>query len=221
MLRRLVLVFLPLFAFAPKVLPQNYESIGVLGFVRDVFSWPEPEFLVRDLRSTDPSIRLKAFQEFGLDDTQSHKFLFWPNGSQKERVVNTPDQISFHYAALGDSDSKDAVIALAIDDLQLNFVAVAMPTNSGWKRIATFSCGCKYDPGLNSFVELRPATPSGSRFELILRASSGGSGIYVRDEYHFRLFQNEMQLGISFTSQTQSCPQTEQTPFCHWSGDSS
>src|SRR5689334_7088800 len=42
--------------------------------------------------------------------------------------------------------------------------------------------------------------PDGGRYELVLRASGGGTGIYRQDETRFRLFRGEMRAVMNFES---------------------
>jgi hypothetical protein len=54
---------------------------------------------------------------------------------------------------------------------------------------------------MDEFVRIvRAPEPNVERFELVLRASGGGSGLYHQDEIHFRLFRGEMKAVLSFES---------------------
>ncbi len=105
------------------------------------------------------------------------------------------------YAALGSDETQQAVVAVQVS--QYAYAAVATPKGNGWERIAQFSCWCKYDMDhfMDEFVRLiRAPEPNVERFELVLRASGGGSGLYRQDEVHFRLFRGEMKAVLSFES---------------------
>jgi hypothetical protein len=97
----------------------------------------------------------------------------------------------------------------------MTYAAVGVAAPSGWERVAAFDCWCKYEmnsggDALGEFVQLRAApqrSPTTSqRYELVLRASGGGTGIYTQDEAHFRLFHGELRRVLSFVSESRSCP---------------
>ena len=129
-------------------------------------------------------------------------------------AVVTPDKIELEYAALGEDGIQQAVLAVETAQNQLTFAAVAVPTPQGWKRIAAFDCWCKYEmysgrDALAEFVQLRPLPEPGpvspEHFELILRSSGGGTGIYTQYEVHFRLYHDKLRRVISFVSRHLSC----------------
>jgi hypothetical protein len=132
-------------------------------------------------------------------------------------AVVTPDRIELSYAAFGEDARQEAVVALEADQKQMIFAAVAVPTANGWERIGTFDYWCKYEMyhggnALGESVELRPAPELGlevpAHFELVLRASGGGTGIYMQDEGHFRVYQGELRLVITFVSRERTCDPT-------------
>ena len=93
--------------------------------------------------------------------------------------------------------------------------AVAAPAHrGGWKRLTTLECWCKYElysgrDALCTFVSLIPVSGSSTppeHYELVLHASGGGTGIYVRNEAHFRVRDGELRRVIAFASRQRSCP---------------
>lgn len=141
---------------------------------------------------------MKAFRLFGLADKQVSPF---------EEGLKT-EQIELHYAALGEGPARKAVLALTIS--QMAYVAVAIPKGAGWERIGIASCWCKYDLNpLREFLELRPVGDSTSpRFELVLRDSGGGTGIYEQTETHFRVYNGKLRKVISFQGARRWCRPT-------------
>jgi hypothetical protein len=55
---------------------------------------------------------------------------------------------------------------------------------------------------LDEFVSLRPAAEpareTGQHYELVVRTSGGGTGIYTQD--HYRIFHNELRNVLQFVS---------------------
>lgn len=116
-------------------------------------------------------------------------------------MVVRPDQVELRYAAMGSDETRQAIVAVQVSDMA--FAAVARPVGSGWERIAQFGCWCKYDLErfLDEFVTLvRAPDPNALRWELVVRASGGGSGLYEQYEAHFRYFNGEIREVISFGS---------------------
>ena len=207
---------------APK--PVYDEEAGYLDVRRDHVRWPSPESVASDLRSDDEGIRLKALSLSGMTDAQTHEAIesrTFPSRDIGKTVV-TPDQIQLTYASLGEDTTKQAILAVQIG--QLTFAAIAAPAAKGWERIAAFDCWCKYEmeagaDALAEFVQLHLAPDNGSarpqHYELVLRGSGGGTGIYVQNEVHFRMHGGELRRVISFESQKRSCdPTGTQPPSC-------
>ncbi len=103
------------------------------------------------------------------------------------------------YAPLGTDDTQQAIVAVEIEDYA--FATVATPTGNGWQRIAQFDCWCKYDLDhvMAEFLALR-SSPQQGRYELVMRASGGGTGLYQQNEAHFRFHDGGMRSIISFES---------------------
>jgi hypothetical protein len=198
--------------------PVWHEAFGVLESRTDTEHWPTPEALVKDLRSSDPQTRLEGLRLLGLEDSQTHRKI-WAQTSPTRVIgedVITPDKVQLTYAALGNDSTQQAI--LAVQSMQMTYAAVAVPTNHGWKRIAVFSCWCKYEmtageDTLDDFVQLTLA-PSGAeempwRFELVLSASGGGTGIYEKDEAHYRMINGQLRQVMAFISAKRSCPMAD------------
>jgi hypothetical protein len=220
----LFLVLISATAAAQQSKPAGAEDTGHLYVDRTHAAWPSPESLVRDLRSGDDDVRLEALRLLGFGPQETHMEIW--SQTQPSRPVGqavvAPDRIEVSYAALGEDATRQVIVAVEADQKQMTFAAVAVPTARGWERIATFDCWCKYemyqtaaDP-LAESVQLRPApeprpqTPQ--HFELVLRASGGGTGIYTQNEGHFRLHQGELRLVMTFVSGQQRCDPTGPTP---------
>jgi hypothetical protein len=183
---------------------QKQVEFGQLGMVSGHAVWPSPESVVRDLRSSNGDVRAKALSAVGVPDAL--KEIAWPLDSRTlQYVVRTPEQVELRYAALGSDDTQQAIVAVQIGDSA--FVTVATPVGNAWKRVGQFNCWCKYDTNrlLDEFMEVRRAPePNVYRFELVLRASGGGSGISSQDEAHFRYHGGEMKPVITFMSRRAS-----------------
>ena len=201
------------------------EDTGYLYVSREHAAWPSPESLVRDLHSKDDGVRLNALHLLGLSDERAHVKIWSQTSPSKviDEAVVTPDQIELEYASLGDDSTQQAVLALQITQTQNTLAAVAIPKAGGWERIAVFDCWCKYEMYVGRYalaepVQIRPAPENGSstpqHFELVLRASGGGTGIYTQNEGHFRILHGELRRVMSFVSRRLSCDPTAGTARC-------
>ena len=160
----------------------------------DRATWQSPESLVRDLRSDDDATRSKALIAFGYPKDQI------------QDDVPKPDEIELRYSAIGDDATLDSIVAIDLMG-DLAYVAIAVPSAGHWQRVGVFHCWCKYenDP-LHPFVDVHLAasrTTPGS--ELVLRPSGGGTGIYGRDEVHFRIHDGAIRNVMSFEGFLRSC----------------
>src|SRR5258708_5037284 len=176
------------------------EEIGPLEVNHEHAAWPAPESIVRELRSSNEDVRLKAMAAVWV-----------PEGLRR---VTRPEQIELRYAALGNDETQQAIVAIQIG--QYAYAVVATPKGNAWERIAQFNCWCKYDMDhfMDEFVRLvRAPEQNVERFELVLRASGGGSGLYRQDEVHFRLFRGELKLVLSFESRVVSDHMGTEKPF--------
>jgi hypothetical protein len=196
--------------------PLFKEDVGFLGVRRDREHWESPESLLSELRASDERTRLKALLLLGLTAKQAHHSV-WSQASPAQVIgekVVTPDHIKLTYAALGSDGTQQAVIALKDSEGQMTYAAVAVPTTNGWERVAAFDCWCKYEmysgqDALVQFVQLRPAPQRGTttpqRYELVFRASGGGTGIYTQNEAHYRIAGREVRRVLSFVDSYRSC----------------
>jgi hypothetical protein len=167
------------------------QQKGLLGTSFARAPWPSPESVVTDLRSQDDPLRRKALRLVGLTEDQTG----WTDGS-----VEKPTEIKLLYAPLGKGPELQAVVAFSLADRSYEYAAVAAPGPRGWTRIGSFNCWCKYENGgLSDFVEVSP------RSELVLRASAGGTGIYAKEENHFRIRDGLLRNVISFEIHSWSC----------------
>jgi len=205
-----MLLVLPRADFAQTSEAPANQDVGSLAVHTERTAWPSPESVAAGLRSSDDQDRIKALVLLGLSEDQD-KITVWDQKSGKplpEKQVLPVDIVQLFYAALGSDDTRAAVLAVAAS--QMTYAAVAIPSDKGWTRIATFDCWCKYDMNgprdvLSEFVQLhyffeRGGLPNPQHYELVLRASGGGSGIYVQDEAHYRIRHGELRLVMSFTS---------------------
>lgn len=152
---------------------------------------PPPESLASSLVSNDEQVRFKALVALGLPDQEARKA--------------PPSEVSLRFASLGTTEEKQAIITVWMPSGDMLFGAVAAHDGRSWERIANFSCWCKYEAGdlLGGFVQVKPG-PDGHS-ELVIRASGGGTGLYARDEVHFRYFKGELRLVFSFQDRFDEC----------------
>ncbi len=189
-----------------------------LNLQRSHVAWPEPGKLAEELISKDDSVRLRAILLIGLADEDAH-VSYQSSGTERQTI--RPDLVRLNYAALGEGPDLQAVLAFQAEDQV--FVAVATPTKAGWVRIAYASMWSKYDlaTGDALFENVRLSSDPDSnmtifpaKFELVLRSSGGGSGIYVQQEAHYRVFEGELRNVFSFESAQRSCPPSGRVSIC-------
>ena len=225
MFLRMGLPLMLIFLTAVAQQPPGNEDTGYLDVEHTHAAWPAPEFLVRDLGSKNDDVRLNALRLLGLNEQQAHAQVWSQSQPSKPfgQAVVTPDRIELKYAALGEDASQQAIVAIEIDQTQMTYVAVAVPAANGWERIAQSDCWCKYEmsqgkDAFGEFVQLHPAPEPGPQvpghFELVLRESGGGTGIYTQYEGRFRVYRGELRLVMSFVSRQRRCDPTGPAP--HW-----
>lgn len=194
-------VFIAHFGSGQPAASASCYNGGSLYIICNHVRWPSPESVADSLRSSDEQTRLAALHRMGFADSQVFRDVRSQSDSAPSRVIGKklvmPDQVQLTYAALGDSDAKQAILAVFISELQITAVSVAVPAAGGWVRIAQASCWCKYDmyDALATFVQLEPAPGPPSRplsFELVVRASGGGSGVYAQTETRFRVHNGDL-----------------------------
>ena len=219
-----LLLLVSLSAAGQGLKPAPAEDFGYLDVRHDHVQWSSPESLARDLHSENDAVRLKALLLLGFTEQTAHV----PIRAQTSpttvigQAVVTPDQIELEYAALGEDATQQAILAVHTAQNQLILAAVAVSKPKGWDRIATFACWCKYEmylgrDALADSVQVRPAPEPGpttpGHFELVLRASGGGTGIYTQNEGRFRVYHGELHRVLSFVSRKLSCPPPEPCSF--------
>src|ERR1700722_15225931 len=173
----LVLAWSCMVAAAPQ--QSSWERIGELGVNRTHAAWTSPESLVRDMRSQDKAVRLKALRLIGADANEE----FFADAG--------PDEIELRYASLGGGRHKQAIVLVEVSSYA--YAAVAVPSLNAWERIAVFECWCKYEGStfLDDFVRVE-YTHHGIP-DLVLRASGGGTGVYEQTEARFALQGGEQK----------------------------
>jgi hypothetical protein len=205
--------------------PKNVEDDSNLYVHREHVTWPFPEYLLNNLRSSNDQIRLDALKLAGLTDEQAHEAVWSSGHDSPAKIISqnvvTPDRTELMYAALSEGASEQAIIAFEVRSLQSTYAAVAVQKGKGWERIAAMTCWCKYDMNpdqdmLAEFVSLRPGaeSPLGKpqHYELVVHSSGGGTGIYTQYEAHFRVFRNELGNSLQFVRRFRSNIPTGPTP---------
>ncbi len=165
--------------------------------------WPAPETLLQDLRSADNQTRLKALTLLGVKHPEIPVEANPKTGSPAKTIVKEADESELRYGSLDASTDQQAIIGVDIgSDL---YGAVAIQTPRGWQRIANFYCWCRYENRdlLAGFIRVEYADEGN---ELVVHASGGGTGLYVQDEYRFRVHEGELRTVLSFTSRFRECP---------------
>jgi len=217
----LILMLYPLLA-VPQIATQKPEKdLGQLSIDYTNVDWPSPEELVRDLQSTDDGLRIKALHLLGATDQLIHVPV-WSQASQTHITgtkVVVPDQVALHMARISDGETLVPLIAAELPEGQTMLGAIAIRKNNHWERIAAFSCWCRYETGdaLTSFVQFVPSplfSDSDQNYELVVRASGGGTGIYTQDEAHFRIRANKLHLLIHFVARERNCNSTGPSRGC-------
>lgn len=203
---KFLLLSLPMFLCLPiyaqvSTDPANKDFWG-LKLSHDHAAWPTPESLVADLRSLDQQTRFAALAALGITDDEA-----------KNR---TPNEVLLRYASIGTTDEKQAVIAVWMPSGDMLFGAVAARKGHAWQRIANFSCWCKYEGGdlLGDFVKVKSSPDD--YFELIVHASGGGTGLYARDEVHFRYYEGELRPVFSFQDRFDECLKNPCSSIYRW-----
>jgi hypothetical protein len=161
--------------------------------------WPSPESVLRDLRSKDEALHLKALERAGVPEAIRVR----PSGPA------TPDQVELRYAALGEDDTQQAILIVQVLDIVVAVVAV--PKRGAWERIGLIDCWCKYEnEPMDEFVKVVRAHDS--KYELVGRNSSGGTGVYSQIETHYRVYRGELKPVLSFLSSYVLFPQGAAQP---------
>lgn len=165
---------------------MNYSTVA----------WPSPELLLKHVRSNDYETREHALRLLDVPATTA--------------ADDPPEESELRYAELGENGTRQAIIGVRRDPML--YGAVATQVGAHWRRIAAFSCWCKYEYGdlLGNFIRVDSSPDAGQ--ELILRASGGGTGFYEQHEAHFRIHHGQLRLVFTFVSHRRECDPTK--PFC-------
>jgi hypothetical protein len=198
------------------------KEVGSLYSRYDRSTWQSPEAVLADLRSREDDKRLNAFRLLGAADKDAYAFIHGKNEDWEE--VATPWQSELRYSALGDDGIQDAVVAVQVRNLVM--IAVAVPKDEHWERVAAFKSICPSNNTLDSYgsangsnligatVDVGRFQDKGSeRYELILSVIDfliEGERVlsfneYVQHEAHFRLYVGKLLRTISFERRTHSC----------------
>ncbi len=207
--------WLELAALAQMSGPIMDKSLSQIEVNRDRMAWASPESVLNGLRSSDEKARLAAFHSMGFADREIYQQL-WSQGTPATVIgkrLLLPGQVRLDYAALGETGEKQAILSAFIADAQIAALAVAVPTEHGWTRVAFFDCWCKYDMGpdpLSELVQIQSAPwdsrwPEPRPFELVVRASGGGTGLYTQTEARFRVQRGELVEVALFTRRHRNC----------------
>lgn len=169
----------------------SWERIADLRFDPAHAAWTSPESVVRDLRSQDKAVRLKALQLVGIAENRD---LFADAGLA---------EMELRYASLAGGHPKQAIVL--VESASYAYAAVAVPSANAWERIGVFECWCKYENTLlDDFVRI-DYTDHGIS-DLVVRASGGGTGLYEQTEARFALQGDELRKVLSFASRRRDCP---------------
>lgn len=207
--------------------PKTAEDTGYVAFDRTHTAWTSPESVLHDLQSPNDETRLRALKLSGRTDQQAHEPI-WSSGNDSPAKVIGESVIKIGrtelmYAALGEDASQQAIVAFEVPSLSSTYAAIAVQKGNRWERVAATSCWCKYDTylgqdALAEFVSLRPAAGAdptqAMHYELVVKSSGGGTGIYTQYEAHFRIYKNELRQSLVFVSGFWTGGPTGPTP--HW-----
>jgi hypothetical protein len=186
----LLLTLSSVVASAPE--QSSWERIGELRLNRAHAAWTSPESLVRDLRSQDTAVRLRALQLVGID-------------ASREFIADAvPAEIELRYASLEGGHAKQAIVL--VEASSYAYASVAVPSANAWERIAAFECWCKYEGPTLLDDLVRVEYTDHLIPDLVLRASGGGTGLYEQTEARFALKGGELRKVLSFISRRRDCP---------------
>jgi len=136
------------------------DSDGDNGLNSTLVEWPAPETVLSDIASTDDKKRLHALVLLGVDQVEQLK------------EVPVVDDVMLRYIQLDEaSDDRQAILTAKIS-YDYEYVAIAVKTSTGWKRIGAASCWCKYERGdlLANFTHIE-YSPTADR-ELVIHSSA-------------------------------------------------
>jgi hypothetical protein len=173
------------------------ERIGDLGIKREAAMWPDPETVLRDLRSDKVEVNTAALRLVGVNQRT------YPRGA--------PEYARLQYSTVGGINPKTVAI-LTVGQSAFEYAAIVVPSANAWKRIAVLECWCKYE-SYEDFVNPQHLADYPDQ-ALVARASGGGTGMYEQTEAWFRIRNGRVELVLSFTSRLRECA-TDFDP-CTW-----
>jgi len=123
------------------------EEIGPLDVNHEHAAWPAPESIVRDLRSSNEDVRLKAMAAVWVPKALLHGATYSrnPDGTGKVSGSLFADRSKSSCAMQRWEATKTQQAVVAVQVGQYAYATVARPKGNGWERVAQFNCWCKYD----------------------------------------------------------------------------
>ncbi|HEV2232272.1 MAG TPA: hypothetical protein VGV68_02570 [Terriglobia bacterium] len=158
----------------------------------------DPTEIVRGLLSNDINERIKALSEIGVSENLRQK----PPGPQYEDFTKV-DDVRLTWARLDEDPLLEAIITF--NQGPYDHAAVYRRAGRKWRRVALLECWCKYerDP-LAQFLELRRLVEP--KYEtLIVRESSGGTGVYWRNALFYRMSDGVLQEILQIPEERRNC----------------
>lgn len=202
--------------------PEFEKELANLYSRYDRAAWQSPEAVMAGLHSQNDDARLNALHLLGALDEDAYESMHGKNADWEG--VADPWQSELRYVALGAGGPQDAIVAVQLRGLVL--VAVAVPKDKVWERVAAFKCGSSAFGTKDSYGSANGGDPLGTtvdigrfydrgfeRHELVLSVVDfPGSGArmyaiddYVQHEAHFRLYGGELLRTIAFERRSRSC----------------
>jgi len=157
-----------------------------------------PTEIVRGLMSIDINERIKALTEIGVSENLRQK----PPGPMYTDFTKV-DGLRLIYAQLDDDPALEAIVTFSQESY--DHAAVYRRAASKWRQVALLECWCKYerDP-LAQFLELRRLVDP-KHEDLIVRESSGGTGVYWRDALFYRMSHGVLQEILQIPEERRNC----------------
>jgi hypothetical protein len=162
------------------------EQIGSIGVNREPITWLSPESVIRDLRSRDKAVRQNAMHLVGVNQ-------------------DFPNEVDLRYTTF--SYDQQAVAVVSIEHSSFQYAAIAILAGRTWKRLAVFECWCKSEGApLTDLLQVAPVlTGKALVLQIIVRASSGGTGFYEQTEAWFRLRDRRLEPVLSLIRRRSDC----------------
>lgn len=159
----------------------------------------EPTEIVRALLSPDIQVRIEVLKEIGVPEV----FRQVPPGPDytDETKLN---QVRLAFVNLDGDPTLEAIVTFD-QQFHREWAAVLKQVKGGWLRIGLLHCWCKYerDP-LTGFFEMRSLVDP-NRYDLIVRDSLGGTGVYWRDTVIYRMKDNALHEVLRVREEYREC----------------